>query len=265
MSCRPTRNCAPCGDCPQPPAPVLPRCDNVLPDGVYTNVSITVEAGCISSIATGDPPQYTPDPCCAVPGGEGPGGPGLPGDQGPPGPAATVAVGSVTTVAAGQPATVTNSGTSSAAVFNFEIPRGEDGPPGSTPGGMDYSVAGIVIENGLVQQLPLAWPPIHTINFDPGPGTVPITLTFAKDSTTGIATVTIDTTVLMAEINALIAASTTSFQAQIDAQQVQINTLTANQATLQSQYNALEIAFNALQSQVNSMQTQLDACCPPGP
>jgi hypothetical protein len=262
MSCRPTRNCAPCGDCPQSPPPVLPRCDNVLPDGVYTNASITVENGCISSIVTGDPAQYTPDPCCAVPGGEGPGGPGLPGDPGPPGPAATVQAGTVTTVAPGLPATVTNVGTTSNAIFNFEIPRGADGPATPLPGGLDYDTAGIVIEGGLVQQLPLAWPPIHTIDFDGGGGTVPITLTFTKDSATGIATATIDTTVLMAEINSLITAAVAGFQAQIDAQQTTINTLTANQATLQSQYNALNTAFTALQAQQNTMQSQLDACCP---
>ena len=49
------------------------------------------------------------------------------GDDGAPGAAATIAVGTVTTVAAGDPATVTNVGTSSAAIFDFEIPQGEDG------------------------------------------------------------------------------------------------------------------------------------------
>lgn len=49
------------------------------------------------------------------------------GQQGPAGSAATIAVGSVTTGAAGTNASVTNSGTSSAAVFDFVIPRGADG------------------------------------------------------------------------------------------------------------------------------------------
>jgi hypothetical protein len=40
---------------------------------------------------------------------------------------ATIAVGTVTGVDYGQPATVTNVGTSGAAVFNFEIPKGQDG------------------------------------------------------------------------------------------------------------------------------------------
>ena len=52
---------------------------------------------------------------------------GDPGAPGSPGAAATVTVGSVTTLAAGSPATVTNAGTLSAAVLNFGIPRGVDG------------------------------------------------------------------------------------------------------------------------------------------
>lgn len=50
-----------------------------------------------------------------------------PGPQGDPGPAATVAIGTVTTVASTSPAVVSNSGTSTNAVFNFTIPRGVDG------------------------------------------------------------------------------------------------------------------------------------------
>lgn len=60
------------------------------------------------------------------------------GPPGPPGPAATIEVGTVTTSVAGSNAIITNSGTSSAAVFNFTIPRGDtgvgvqgpEGPPG---------------------------------------------------------------------------------------------------------------------------------------
>lgn len=52
---------------------------------------------------------------------------GDPGIQGDPGDAATIAVGTVTTVSPGDPATVTNVGTSAAAVFDFEIPKGDAG------------------------------------------------------------------------------------------------------------------------------------------
>ena len=73
---------------------------------------------------------------------------GEPGEKGDPGTAATVTIGTVTTGAAGSNATVTNSGTSSAAKLNFTIPRGaqgvqgiqgvkgdpgEKGDPGTTP------------------------------------------------------------------------------------------------------------------------------------
>lgn len=49
------------------------------------------------------------------------------GSKGDPGDAATVTVGTVTTLPAGSSATVTNSGTTSAAVFDFGIPKGADG------------------------------------------------------------------------------------------------------------------------------------------
>lgn len=61
---------------------------------------------------------------------------GQDGAQGPQGPAgadgaaATISVGTVTTGEAGTSAAVTNSGTSSAAVFNFTIPRGAKGDKG---------------------------------------------------------------------------------------------------------------------------------------
>ena len=55
---------------------------------------------------------------------------GQDGASGAPGQAATIAVGTTTTGAAGTNASVTNSGTSSAAVFNFTIPRGDTGAAG---------------------------------------------------------------------------------------------------------------------------------------
>ena len=71
------------------------------------------------------------------------------GSQGPAGAdgqAATIAVGTVTTGAAGSSATVTNSGTSSAAVFDFTIPRGDTGATGSTgPAGADGQAATITV------------------------------------------------------------------------------------------------------------------------
>lgn len=81
----------------------------------------------------------------------------LQGVQGIQGDAATIAVGTVTTVAPASPATVTNVGTSGSAVFNFEIPKGEQGDLGdlsaaspityiSNTIGLDYTA--LVIDGG---------------------------------------------------------------------------------------------------------------------
>lgn len=64
-------------------------------------------------------------------GTQGPAGPtGNPGATGSPGAAATVAAGTTATLPAGQNATVTNVGTTSAAIFNFSIPAGPTGLTG---------------------------------------------------------------------------------------------------------------------------------------
>ena len=78
----------------------------------------------------------------SVPGPQGPAGEA--GAQGPQGEgSATVAIGTVTTGNAGSSATVTNSGTTTAAVLDFTIPKGDTGATGSTgsqgPAGNDGS------------------------------------------------------------------------------------------------------------------------------
>jgi hypothetical protein len=81
------------------------------------------------------------------------------GSPGPAGAAATVSVGTTTTGNAGTNASVTNSGTSSAAVFNFTIPRGDTGATGaagpnsvtsstSSDGTAQLNVATIFINQG---------------------------------------------------------------------------------------------------------------------
>lgn len=55
---------------------------------------------------------------------------GVQGAQGPAGNAATITIGNVTTSAPGTPANVTNSGTSSAVVLDFVLPKGKDGADG---------------------------------------------------------------------------------------------------------------------------------------
>lgn len=97
-----------------------------------------------------------------LPGPTGPAGPtgatGPTGNTGPQGatgsqgPAATVAIGTTTTISAGQPATVTNVGTSGAAVLNFGIPQGVNGTgsgtvtsvAASTPTGLSVSGSPII-------------------------------------------------------------------------------------------------------------------------
>jgi hypothetical protein len=73
------------------------------------------------------------------------GTPGPKGDPGNPGTAATIAVGTVTTLAAGAPATVTNSGTSSAAVFNIGIPQGAKGDKGDPGTGVSWKTCPFTI------------------------------------------------------------------------------------------------------------------------
>ena len=89
------------------------------------------------------------------------------GSPGPAGAAATVSVGTTTTGAAGTNASVTNSGTSSAAVFNFTIPRGDTGATGaagpnsvtsatSSDGTAGLDVAFINIKEGAVTKAALS-------------------------------------------------------------------------------------------------------------
>lgn len=70
------------------------------------------------------------------------------GDKGDTGNAATISVGTVTTGAAGSSASVTNGGTSYAAVFNFVIPKGDKGDTG--PAGTYTAGTGISITGGTI-------------------------------------------------------------------------------------------------------------------
>lgn len=86
--------------------------------------------------------KYDSGELVGPPGPQGePGTAGADGAQGPAGDAATISVGTVTTGEPGTSASVTNSGTSSAAVFNFTIPRGDTGPQGEPgPGAIAFTV-----------------------------------------------------------------------------------------------------------------------------
>lgn len=185
-------DCAPCRDCQDPVPPVLPRCENiVLPMGVFTNATIVVnEAGCIADVQAGTPFVYQPDNCCSGGGGGG-GEDGLPGPPGPPGAPATVAVGTVSTTAPGTPATVTNVGTPTNAIFNFTIPRGNDGQDGNTGTGLTLAVGEWEFDNGLVQSVPADFPPINTLMFG-GSNVSGVVLVINKDPVTGLTTINVD-------------------------------------------------------------------------
>lgn len=75
-------------------------------------------------------PEYiaTLRPGIPIPGPEGP--PGPPGATGPAGIAATITIGTTMTGDPGTPASVINTGSPSAALFNFTIPQGIQGVPG---------------------------------------------------------------------------------------------------------------------------------------
>ena len=81
---------------------------------------------------------------------------GIPGTNGANGKAATIQVGSVVTVPSGTPAAVNNVGTSTEAIFNFEITQGTQGNPGQpgAPGvnGMNGQAASITV--GTTATLP---------------------------------------------------------------------------------------------------------------
>ena len=87
--------------------------------------------------------------------GSRPGAQGPTGATGPAGSSATIAVGTVTTLAAGQNASVTNSGTASAAILNFSIPAGTAGSTGAQGvAGQRGSYAYTGISNPVVNSNP---------------------------------------------------------------------------------------------------------------
>ena len=81
-----------------------------------------------------------------------PGQDGTPGAAGAPGAAATVTVGTTTTGEAGTEASVTNSGTTSAAVLNFTIPKGAKGDKGDKGDTGNTGPAGTTTFAGLTDQ-----------------------------------------------------------------------------------------------------------------
>ena len=119
--------CATANPCPGPrgpqgiPGPIGPR----GPQGPVGPQGETGPAG--PTGATGATGATGPQ------GPQGPAGPtGATGATGPAGTAATIEIGTVTTGAPGTPASVTNTGTDTDAIFNFVIPQGPAGATGAT-------------------------------------------------------------------------------------------------------------------------------------
>ena len=73
---------------------------------------------------------------------------GAPGAAGPAGAAASISVGSVSTGAAGSSATVTNVGTSAAAILDFVIPQGAAGAAGPAGSSGVVSVTAPIVNSG---------------------------------------------------------------------------------------------------------------------
>ena len=135
---------------------IAAKADAVSLSATYTNSAIATEvinrnsaiSTAVSGLSSGGGstgPTGATGPQ-GLPGATGATGPqGLPGDTGPtgaPGTAATITVGSVTTGTPGSSVSVTNSGTTSAAILNFTIPQGATGATGATGSGGGSTFSG---------------------------------------------------------------------------------------------------------------------------
>jgi hypothetical protein len=93
-----------------------------------------------------------------------PGVPGKDGTDGLNGAAATVTVGAVTTLPPGSPATVSNSGSSSAAVLDFALPAGENGAGAGT-----VTLVALAVPTGLtVTGSPISTSGTFTVSYAAG-------------------------------------------------------------------------------------------------
>lgn len=110
---------------------------------------------------------------------------GKKGDAGPPGAAATIAVGTVTTLAPGEDATVDNSGSSSAAVFDFGIPAGAVGQGAYTTISTGWTVPPVGNESASLTVLNNEWMAVGEPVWVEGAGT------FEVASLTGSTTITL--------------------------------------------------------------------------
>ena len=205
-------DCAPCKDCPPVPNPVMPRCNNYIPNGYFTNATVVVQNGCIVAVAEGEPFQYSPATSC----GTGTGANGrMAFRESPPEPSpvdqifsmmtepnhapegTTVEVNSVHAIAPGEMPRVKNVGTATAVKLDFYMPTLPASPP-EARAGVNVVAGGWDIENGKIHALPVAFPPLTELIADP---TSNVVIEVTKNPATGVGTVRFD---LSAPLNAAI-------------------------------------------------------------
>lgn len=244
MSCndKPT-DCTPCRDC-EPAAPVLPRCDVALPDGTYTNATVTVQGGCIIALQDGRPPQYAPPDCCVETGGGG--GSDEPCDcpPGEPGDPATIEIASIFSIGPNEAPRAENIGTATNAVINLYIPRGQPGQDSIQATGVNSEAGGIVIENGLVSGLPSTWPPVLYVTGMSNTTGVTFDIS-APDPMSGLVKLNID-----------LSGYDTALRRDFDQK------LQALQDSMQTQITALQQSVATLSQSVTQLSSQVSRCCP---
>lgn len=192
-------DCRPSRCCPETPDPVMPRCDNYIPDGRFTNATAIVEGGCVIAFEQGTPFQYSPDTSCQA--GTGAGRmlktstpePSLarqavalmaPNSQ-PEG--TTVEVGSVHAIEPDGMPRVVNVGTATKVVLDFYLPRFD--PEAPELQALTSESGGWAIKDGRIHYLPTTFPPIGMIVADPDSQ---VLVEVDKDPDTGVATMKLD-------------------------------------------------------------------------
>jgi hypothetical protein len=180
------------------------------------------------------------------------------GDPGDAGAAATIAAGTTTTGAAGSSATVSNAGTSSAAVFNFTIPRGDVGATGdpgaaatiaagtTTTGaaGSSAAVSNVGTSSAAVFNftIPQGIQGIQGIQGDTGPsGVIAVTAPITNSGTSTSATIGVD------------AGSTTA------AGVLQLtNSTTSTSTTTAATANSVKVAVDRFEEYLHMSSTTMD-------
>lgn len=199
-------DCAPCKDCPPIPDPVMPRCNNYVNDGRFTNATVVVENGCLVAVEQGVPFQYSPDTSCSA----GTGAFGRMAAPPPPTPSlaqqaimqmrkpettpegVTVEIGSVHAIGPTDMPRVKNVGTAKSVKLDFWLPREDPTEPEER--GLTAEMGGWEFVGGRVIGAPTNFPPLTDLI--PNPDS-PLIIFVTKDEHTGVGTLTVDVTPLV--------------------------------------------------------------------